>query len=199
MTVTLSADPIHKDRWLVSESEGQAPRLGAQLGGKAASELTVYWSGKVARSDMFEIIDRAAKILESTRAPVRGKFIAYGKDMRAEFKFEDHELKPPTGDSVVKFKDKSPLKTFEACRAELTGSPGTVVVWANVTGHTRGGLDKGGENIGVSVPTDLFDNAARSVIKYAIERTMGMRENAISTLLDKFSEGLLKRQRPLAR
>ncbi len=201
MAVTLNADPNHKDRWLVSESEGLAPALGAQLGGKTSSELSVYWSGKVAREAMLEIVGRAAEMLESNVVPVHGKFIAYAKNMRAEYQIEDHQLKPSPENSVIKAteKDKSPLEMFDACRAELTGSPGTVVVWANVTGHTRGGLDKGGENIGLSVPSDIFDSDARPVIEYAIVRTMGLRESAISTLLDKFSKDLLGRQRPLAR
>jgi len=197
MVATLNVDPIYGDRWLVSESDGQAPKLGLQVGGETGSELTVCWSGDVQRADMWPIIGRVAKMLAAGFVAPHGKFVAYGKDMRAEFKIEDGQIKPPDQSLLSKLWPlaKNPLDTFDACRAEVTGSQGTVVVWANVTGHTRGGLDKGGENIGVSVPIILFADAAQSVITYAIEQTTDMRENAVSNLLATFSQSLLTLER----
>jgi hypothetical protein len=197
MTATLNRDPIHKDRWLVSEAEGRAPTLGVQLG-KPHSDLTVYWSSKVTRSQMFAIIREAAEAMSRNRTPVRGKFVAYGKDMRAVYTLKDNKYESSPDGTLVKSKDVPPLETFDACRAELTGSSGTVVVWANVNGPVRAGLDHGGENIGVSVPPDFFDGAGRSLISHAIEITMELRPNAISALLDKFSESLLHKRRPAA-
>jgi hypothetical protein len=170
----------------------------------------VYWSGEVGRDELLKIVQHALRVLVKHPysigvippvigkfiSPVAGKFIAYGENMREEIPIaiDGFRVSSPS----ERPKKPSPLKSFKAGRAEITNPSGTVVIWANVSGHVRGELGQGGENIGVALPPDLFDGPAREIVVYAIRMTMKMRPEAISSLLDKFAETLLQRRRPAA-
>jgi hypothetical protein len=201
MAATISPDPINKDRWFVSESEGQAPRLGAQFVHDPSDQLTVYWSGEVGRAQLFEILRYA--VLEfgpphPKLFPVIGKFIAYGENMREEIPIVNDGQSFSLAREFFA-KKPSALQTFKAARAEIIyPSAGPLIIWANVTGHVRDELSRGGENIGVGLPPALFNGPARGIVVRAIEMTMKMRQDTISILLDKFSETLLRRTRPAA-
>lgn len=187
---TLKPDPAYADRWFISEAEEKKPQIGVFLSHDPSPELVVYWSGHVARSSLFELIKQAGTALEE-KGPVHGRLVAYGKNLREEFPLSD--------DTILQyFEPNSPLPSFDACRAELTGLAGKVVVWANVTGAKTAGLDRGGENIGVNLSPSLFDGPVRPVISHAIEMTMNLPTKAISGLLDKISESVLRKQRPAA-
>ncbi|MGJ5134370.1 hypothetical protein [Bradyrhizobium oligotrophicum] len=192
----MKADPAYAHRWLVSVSADTVPVLGAQFSEKPDADLTIYWSGHPGRKDLFLIIDECAGFLMKERSDVEGRLVAFGQDMRAEFELKEHYFAPLPESSVIKDKDKQPLDTFDACRVELTTPRDKVVVWANVTGATRGGLDKGGENIGITLSPRMFENGARVFIEHAIKITSNLAEPTISTLLDKFTKDLLYKKGP---
>ncbi len=148
---------------------------------------------------MLAIVREAAESLSKEflkRPPVGGKFVAYGKDMRVVFAIRDDEFVPEEKQQSTE--GKPPLESFDACRAELKSPSGTVVVWANVNGPVRKSLEDGGQNVGVSVPQDIFETASQSFIAHAIELTLGMKRKAVSSLLEEFSGNLLPRRRPAA-
>jgi hypothetical protein len=202
---TISPDPVNKERWFVAEKDGQAPQLGAQLAHDPNDQLTVYWSGKVSRSQVLQIIRSAVIELESgAQSPFSypgpiGRLIAYGENMREEIPIGTHGAFL-TAPSKRTAKTASALHTFTAARAVLSINPlvGPIIIWANVTGHVRGELSRGGENIGVGFPPTLFEGPVREIVVHAIEMTMHMRPDTISILLDKFAEDLLQRRRPAA-
>jgi hypothetical protein len=199
---TISPDPINKERWFVADKEGQAPQLGAQFVHDPNDQLTVYWSGKVGRPQVLQII-RYAVLESGLRSPFGnpgpvGRLIAYGENMREEIPIRIDGFFLPTS-SEKTAKGASPLDTFTAARAELFNPlVGPIIIWANVTGHVRGELSRGGENIGVGFPPTLFEGPAREIVVRAIEMTMQLRPDTISILLEKFAEALLQRRRPAA-
>lgn len=200
MAATINPDPIYNDRWLAFEAEGEAPRLGAQFIVDPLAELTIYWVGSnVAPLHVFNAFDQGADILKAyandrRTDPFAGKIILFGKNMREEIPYRPFADMPVAADKHHFFKEG-----FDACRAELTGDFGRYVVWANLTGHSRGSLLKGGENIGISLPPILFQSSLRKIIIQAIELTMPKPPMDVPVLLDQFSQTLLNiRPNPLS-
>lgn len=118
--------------------------------------------------------------------------------MRAVYAVKGSSFEPSPGETQIAIQENpcSPLETFDACRAEINGQFGEVVLWANVNGPVRDNLEKGGENIGVSVPPSIFDSVGRAFIGHAIEITTLMPEPNIKAFLDVFSTRILHRGGP---
>jgi len=181
---TIKPDPAYPDRWLVSDSKEAGSKIGAYLSDDPSPELAVYWSGKVGRDSLFEIMREAGTILDK-KGSLTGKFFAYGENLREEIPLSEKDI-------LLKSSAKSPrFPKFDACRAELSGPDGAVTVWANVTGPVAG-LDEGTENIGVSMSPWLFEAAVRPVISRAIARTMDLSGDAVTELLDEVSHAVLR-------
>lgn len=101
--VTIKADPAYAHRWLVSESADAVPVLGAQLSEKPNADLTIYWSGHPGRKDLFAIVDEWTGFLRKERREVEGWLVAYGQDMRAEFKLQKRSFAPLGAHTVAIF------------------------------------------------------------------------------------------------
>jgi hypothetical protein len=184
---TIAKDPAYPDRWFVSTANRPKPLIGATLSSDTKDELVVYWSGNVRRDNLLQIVREAGTSLD--KKTLRGKLFVYGEDYREVISLSE-------GDILNSSESHSRFPGFDACRAELTASNGTVVVWANVTGQKRS-LDDGGENIGVNLSPELFNGPVRPVISHAIEQTMHLSADAVTELLNQISVSVIPRRQAL--
>jgi hypothetical protein len=152
---------------------------------------------------LIKIVDEARQVLVKEGRLTEATLTAYGKNLREEITFTKHaiptipKLPKPSYAIPTPPQPSSALATFDACRAELTCAAGRVIVWANVTGKPTVALNSGGENIGVSVTPGLFEGSVRPVISHAIESTMHLPSDTVATLLNKISEQLIPKFRPM--
>ncbi|MCK1541904.1 hypothetical protein IVB12_07940 [Bradyrhizobium sp. 179] len=178
------------------------PEIGAYLP-NYEGDLTVYWQGKVSRANIRTIVEEAEVALKpfAAGANLRGELDIYGiKTKQPSTEFERHV--GPVANGLYAYLDPytqnqpsaQALPDFEACRAELTVSQGLVVIWANVSGEKSGKLENGGENIGLSVPQQLFKGAARNIIKRAITSTKTLNERIVLQLLNDIASAVQKRE-----
>jgi hypothetical protein len=183
----IKRDPAFPDRWFISGTDKPRPEIGATLSSETKPELVVYWSGNVGRDNLLQIMREAGTSLD--KKTLTGKLFVYGADFRDVIPLSNSEILNPS-------ENQSKFPSFDACRAELTASNGSVVVWANVTGEKRS-LDDGGENIGVNLSPELFNGPVRPVISHAIERTMHLSADAVMELLNQISVSIIPQRRVL--
>jgi hypothetical protein len=157
-------------------------QIGVYLPTDATTQdVTVYWRGKFEKSVLLQILKAAEQSLRRT-----GKFeetvVIYGKDKET--------LGPVTQD-VPGLASLLAGRKFDACRAELAGPRGKMVLWANVKNGVAAPpleLAQGGENIGVSFPPGMFDATARPVVSYAIQHTLPFNAKATQRVLGEVNE-----------
>jgi hypothetical protein len=188
MPVTFEKVPVGSGKWLYAEADGK-PQVGAFMPEAAdpqAAEpnLTVFWHGSVATTNLSKILKDVESILRKF-GDVQGTLVAYGADRR--------ELGPTSGGLSSYLDQSSYTHGYDAYRAELQANAFKTVIWANVATNPNTELSNGGENIGLCfTPPALFDGAdARSVVAAAIEKTMPINRKTVDQLLEEISKAML--------
>jgi hypothetical protein len=151
----------------LTSDQGQRP-VGVYIPVDATGEnVTVFWRGNVGRNTFVRILS-FAEVSFGPTGVFQENVVVYGKD------------KKTFGPDASGLARVLIGLDFDACRAELSNERGKLVLWANVQQGEMVVLEDGGENIGLSFPVELFDFVARTVITFAIKRTMaiGSKESA---------------------
>lgn len=174
MTITFQETPLGRnEQWLTAEAHGRH-RLKAYVD-REDDLLTVYWSAAVRRSALGHIIEEAKVVLTRPGELAQHTLTGYG-ETTAEYKGST-----PTVLVALAFPE------FDAYRADVQSSAGSITVWANVEDPSLPGQS---ENIGVCATKRLFDGIARPVFTRAVRETLDIDSETISGLLDEISKAV---------
>jgi hypothetical protein len=157
--------------WFTAQSDDRA-ELGAYIPANARDDdpsLSVFWCGDTSRSTFWAAVDQTEKLLFDKDGPVRVTLYAFGP---LKEQLGPITLKSSDHPGLVDYLDKkSPVGCFSAYRAELEGTEGHIILWANVVDLDLRGLENGGDNIGICTSPKLFNGPARGLIEETIEKT----------------------------
>jgi hypothetical protein len=146
--------------WLSTAYVGGVPTFSAYMpppkDSQDSASVTVFWCGKLSAQ-------RFTRIVEQVETLYAGRqLVAYGPT---------RESKSVTTGGLSQFlHPHGVLANFDAYRAEFDSKVGGIVVWGNVAEVARPTGEDMAENVGITLPRELFD-AARGIIADAIRRT----------------------------
>jgi hypothetical protein len=186
--------PTVSDVWITVFWQGKA-ELGAYSPATTRANdpsLTVFWCGETSRLRFRNAVERTARLFLEKDGYVQETLVGYGasREVIGPIRLDAKSQLRPGLEGCLS-DDKSPVAQSSAYRAELEGTQGHVIIWANVAETVACELDQGGENIGICMSPAMFGGPARTLVADMIEETRLGAQPATRRLGHEVVDGLL--------